>query len=362
MAVGTAPTVLSTRPPGDILVGARSEPVRDELVRLAAAAHVDPVVSDDPVSLRRWWPSAGLVLLDEDGARQLGCAPSRRDGVLLVTMQDGRAAYAAAVAVGAQAVVRLPDDRRHVLDAMTAALQGARRAVTAAVVPGHGGAGASVLLAAVARQAAADGLSVVAVDADPCGADLGLLLDMTDEPGLRWTDLASVQGQLPAAAVAASLPTIDGVHLLAAGPAVHPVGVDAMASVVAALGRVFDLVLVDVPRWLPASAGPALEAADQVLLVTSVDPRGLAGARRTVGRLRREAGGLHVVVRAARGTAVDEDAVERTLGAPLLCQVRDDPRIRADLARGDLRLRPTLRRAARSVLMRLATTAPVATP
>lgn len=361
MAVQIAPPALSTRPPGDVVVWARSESVRAELVRLAAAAHVDPVMPDDLVALRRWWPRAGLLLLDEDGARQMGSTPSRRDGVLLVATHDGRAAYAAAVAVGAQTVVRLPDDRRRLLDAMTAALQGVPRAVTAAVVAAHGGAGASVLLAAVARQAAAGGLSVVAVDADPLGGDLDLLLEMADEPGLRWTDLASAQGQLPAAAVAASLPSVDGVHLLAPGPVVQPVGVDAVASVVAALGRAFDLVLIDVPRWLPASVGPALDAAGHVLLATTVDPRGLASARRTVVRLRREPGAVHVVARASRGAAVDAEHVERALGAPLLCHVRDDPRTRADLERGDLRLRPALRRAARSVLARLAATAPVAT-
>lgn len=350
-----------------VLIGTRSPAARDELLRLAAAAHVEPLVVTDPAAARRWWAEAGMVVVDEAYAASLSPPPSRRSAVALVARDHDAAAYRQALAVGAEHVATLPDGSAWIGEAMAAAGDGCQRGLTVSVVGCRGGAGTSVLVAGLARQAGSDGLTAVAVDADPTGADLDLVLDMVDEPGLRWGDLATAAGRIPAAPLAASLPQRDGVCLLAPGhdlaaepPArPGPISEECVGSVVAALGSVFDLVLVDVPRWLPDLARPALRAADVVLLVTSADPRGAAAAQRLAASLRRDGADLRLVVQTGPGTAADADEVARMLDVPLVAAVRDDSRVRADGARGDLVMRATLRRAARSILEALAAAAPV---
>lgn len=267
----------SSTPGPVVLLGAADGLLLDDMLRLAAAAHVEPVLAHDVSSIQRWWSQADLIVVGADLARALVRPPVRRDRVLLVDRYDDRAALnETAVALGAEHVVVLPDDQAWLVDQVAAAGEGRPTGVVLPVVGCRGGAGASTLVAALARQAVDVGLSCVVVDADPTGADLDVLLDMADEPGLRWPDLVVSGGRLPAEPLAAALPRRAGVAVLCAGmPADVPLlagtrasqgssGAPApsswlpdggLAPAVDALARAFDLVVLDVPRWLPGSAG-----------------------------------------------------------------------------------------------------------
>ena len=65
------------------------------------------------------------------------------------------------------------------------------------------------------------GITALAVDADPWGGGLDLLLGCADMPGLRWGDLALRGGHVPSDALVAALPGRAGaVAVLSAGGAV----------------------------------------------------------------------------------------------------------------------------------------------
>ena len=337
--------------PARVLVATTSEDVLDELLRLVAAARAEPLVAHDRGAARRWWPDADLVLVAADMVEALGSAPTRRDGVVLVGQgRPDAGLYESALRLGAEHVAVLPEGAAWVAERMAAAEDSRRRGVVAGVVGCRGGAGASVLTAALAMQATADGLSTVVVDADPLGADLDLLLDMTDEPGLRWGDLAGSHGRLPAAPIAQALPQRAGVSLLCGLPGPpHVPGSAVVASVLTALPRAFDLVLVDIPRWLPAH-DCCLQAASAVLLLTTDDLRGVATARRRASELTVGSTPVRLVVRAGKAAAMDPQELAERLDVPLAGVLRSDPRVAADVQRGDLLLRSSLRRTSRTLL------------
>ena len=246
-------------------------------------------------------------------------------------------------------MITLRDDEAWLVDQMGIAGDSRARAVVVAVVGARGGAGASTLCAAVGLQAVAERLPCVLVDGDPLGGDLDLLLDVADEPGLRWDDLAQASGRLPASPLAAALPRRDDLALLCAR---HRCAIPAAATgaVLGALARGFDLVLVDVGHRLPLSGNPVLAQADVVLVATTADLRGVASGRRVVADLDAHGPPVRLVVRAGRSGSADPDEVARWLGVPLAARLPHDDKVGADGDRGDLVLRPSLRRASRAVL------------
>lgn len=330
----------------------------DDLARLAAAANVEPVLAHDGADVRRWWNQAELLVLGDDLGAPLGRAAVRRDSVILVGRSGERDVLnETAVALGAEHVATLPDDEAWLVEQVAVAGEGRASGVVVPVVGCRGGAGASTLVAALARQSVDAGLRCAVVDADPLGGDLDALLDMADEPGLRWGDLDSGVGRLPAGPLAAALPQRAGVALLSSQSGFA--GGDALVAVVDALARAFDLVLLDVPRWLPGQCRAVIDVADAVLLVTTADLRGVAAAQRLCGDLDSPVRTTRLIVRTARW-ALDPDEAATVVGLPGATVFRHDRRVPADAALGGLVMRPALRRTARRLLADLADTAPAA--
>jgi len=160
------------------------------------------------------------------------------------------------------------------------------------VTGGRGGAGASVLAAALARTAAAARLRSVLVDADPLGGGSDLLLGAEDEPGLRWPDLQAARGVLDVGDLIDGLPRIDGVHVVSCDRRrAEPVPPEAMRAVIDAAIRMADLVVIDIPRALDQSATLALQACHTVLLVVPAEVQAAASAGRSAAQLRAFVGG-----------------------------------------------------------------------
>lgn len=356
-----------------VMLATASDALLDDLLRLCAAAGVTPVVAADPVMARRWWGHASLVVIGDDLAAHLAPPVARRSAVVVLARAEADPGlYRQAMSLGAEQVVTLRDDEDWLVEQMGVAGDGHARGAVVAVVGCRGGAGTSTLVAAVGRQAVAERLSCVLVDADPDGADLDLLLDMAGEAGLRWDDLAEASGRLPASPLAAALPRSDGLALLcardaatvgragkpqaglASGVEVFPAPPAATTAVLGALARGFDLVLVDVPRGLPPTASPALALADLVLVTTTADLRGVAAARRVVAGLDDHGPPLRLVVRTGRSGSADPDQVAHWVGVPVAARVPYDPKVAADGDRGELVVRTSLRRASRAVLVEVA--------
>ena len=249
-----------------------------------------------------------------------------------------------AARLGAEMAVFLPGDEAWLISRMLIAVMGPIPvgARTIGVMGGRGGAGATVLGAALARTAARSRLSVVLIDADPLGGGVDLTLGAEDVRGLRWPDLEPARGVLDTDALAHDLPVIDGVRVItwdrSRADAIPP---EAMRAVMDASIRMSDLVVVDLPRALDQSATLALQACGTVLLVVPADVQASVAAQRSAAVLRRWAHDVRLVVRGPAPGGLGPDAVARALDLPLVGWLDREPRLAATLERGEP---PALRR------------------
>jgi secretion/DNA translocation related CpaE-like protein len=233
-----------------------------------------------------------------------------------------------------------------------------RRGLVVAVIGGCGGAGASVLAAALARTAARSGPTLL-VEIDQLGGGADLLLGAEDEPGLRWPDLTSARGRLLPGSLSGALPLIDGVHVLAAarsGPVTGP-SAEAVTAVLDSAPAEYAVVVLDLPRHLDEAARAAVRVVDTGLVVVPAEVRATAAARRVVASLRPRMTDLRVVVRGPAPAGLDPTGIGTALGLPLAGLLPPEPRLRAALDRGDppgLRRRGPLARFCRELLEELA--------
>ena len=215
----TRTTGTRTGPTGSsgVLAALTDSALRDELDRVAAAVGVRVVHAGggSPVS-RKTWSAAAAVVLDQAAADRCGQAalPRRAHVSVLTATEAATATWAAAIAVGAQHVLRLPDQEGELIRELAEAAESARDdglcGEVVAVIGGCGGAGASLFAVALA-QAATDAL---VVDLDPWGGGIDLLVGGETTPGLRWPDLALRSGRLNWSAVREALPRHRGISLL----------------------------------------------------------------------------------------------------------------------------------------------------
>ena len=331
----TVPPPESARP----LVVTDDPDLLDELVRLAAAAGVELDVAQDAAGARRRWAQAPCVVVA--AAAATGCVRARlprRPGVVLLGDDlDDAGVWQAAVELGAEHVRHLPEDEAWLLTRFGDAAEGpAAEGPLLAVVGGRGGAGATVLAAAIAVTAVRLGRSALLVDGDPFGGGIDLVLGGESERGLRWPELAATRGRVPAGALAQALPRVGGLAVLscdrdAAPVEVHP---EAMSAVLAAGRRAHDLVVVDLPRRLDDLARVVLADADVLLVVVPAEVRGAAAAARVATAFAPYVRDLRVVVRGPAPAGLDGPAVAEALGLPLAGELRPEPGLALSLERG----------------------------
>lgn len=327
----------------------------EEVDRIAAAVGLRVIHGDPGAPLhRKTWLAATAVLLDDAGARD--CARRghpRRDHVSVLTAADPTAAtWAAAVAVGAQRVLRLPDQETGAIAALAEAEETSRgvdrggRIV--AVVGGCGGAGASVLAAALA-QCAADALLV---DLDPCGGGIDLLMAGGPAPGLRWTDLTLRGGRLTWTAVRDALPVMRGAVVLSAPRHCHDLEAGPVQAVLDAGRRGGATVVCDVARRMTDATEAAVAAADLVVVVSRCDVRAAAATAAftpVVTAINPTAG---LVVRGPAPGGLRAGEIAELVAVPLLAAMRADPGVDDQIDGAGLRVRRRsgLAAAARRVL------------
>ena len=166
---------------------------------------------------------------------------------------------------------------------------------TIAVSGAIGGAGASTVGYLLAAALASRSIPVALIDADAAwGSGLSGLLGEPSQNGagqgwLSWEEVSGLGEEIAAAQLAASLPRVDGVHVLtrkSAGSAViSPSGdrpgsswAETVVAAVRAAGRAFDVVVIDVGRRHDVLRALA-ETLDQHVIVTPGSPRGVLCAR-----------------------------------------------------------------------------------
>ncbi len=311
-------------PSGPLVVSADPFLV-DEVRRLAAAVGAVPQLVASPVAARQAWGRAPLVLVGADTAGALAALGlARRDGVhLLAASPVAAGVWRHALAVGAETIRSLPDDREVLAEALGACSDGAADGLLVCVTGACGGAGASVFAAALAATAAAGGRSALLVDADPWGGGADLLLGGEGAPGLRWPDLAATTGRVGAASLRGVLPVVDGLAVLSWGRD-EPVPVPAATAraVLAAARRGHDLVVADLPRGEDDAVLEALALSSLTVLVVPAQVRAVAAARARLPQLRRSTTDLRVLVRGPGPGGLDADGVADSLDLPLLSSLR----------------------------------------
>lgn len=347
----------NTTAPGGLLVTMVAETLVDDVTRCAAAAGYR-VLAVDPYTGRRAWSDADAVVLDPEAAALVVDAGwPRRAGVVVVGPAGADAElWRAAVHLGAEDAHVLPDADHAVVSALSR-LRAPRRGVglSVAVMGGHGGAGATVLAAAIAVRAAQDlDGDTLLLDLDDLGGGVDLVLGVEHSAGLRWPDLAVDSGQVVAASLHAALPrTSTGVTVLAPRRGAGTrIGADAARSVLEAARGAGGMVVADLSRRVDDVALAVLEVVDLVVVVTAATVRGCAATCEVTRRWRPVTDRMGMAVRGPAPGGLTASVVASTAGVDLLAAVRSDPRVVAGLESGTLPLgrRSSLGRAADAVL------------
>ncbi len=333
----------------------------DDVLRLAAAAGVEPLVVTSAAALRSRWAHHSLVVIGSDIAAEVsaGYVP-RRDGVVLAARGQGEATvtWSAATQLGADQVAMLPDAETWLIDRF--ATIGVRHRASAPVVGfvgGCGGAGSSSLAAAVAVAGRGRSTEVTAIDLDPLGTGLEVLLGADQPEGLSWADLANTRGRLRGDVVRASLPELVGVRVLGwANNAPQPLAAGSVGAAIDGLARSCDLVIVDFARSFGEEVAEALCRCGLVVLTCPRTTVAVASASRmlSLGQLSNQP--VEVVARGPSPSGISGEEVAETLGLPLLCDVAADPGVGRRLERGltPVGRRGGIRSASEAVLDRLA--------
>jgi secretion/DNA translocation related CpaE-like protein len=307
------------------LVVTRDGELRDELLRLCAAAAVTPDVVGDAALARRDWLVASCVLVGADCAGELTALgmPRRADVSLVAHPPETTQLWRDAVALRADRVVVVPDFEAALVDRLADTLDGNQEpARTVAVIGARGGAGASTFAAALGLTAARRGGDALLIDLDTCGGGIELIVGCESESGLRWPDVASTKGRVSADALRAALPTREGLAVLSWRQSDQAsLDHDAVRVILTAAQRGCDVVIADLPRRLDPAATVAALAADTILLVATSDVGSTAAGGRLLPSLASLCADVRLVVRRLPGAAVEPDPVASCLGVPLAATV-----------------------------------------
>lgn len=327
-----------------------SDPVLvEEIQQLAGIVGIpdeDLVVTGDAVTARDHWRESELILIAASHLAGLRGVARRRGVVVLgdpVGQDSDQSMWSQALAVGADAVLTLPQGHRELLHRLREVAEGpSRLGSLVGVVGACGGAGSSTLAVGLALCAARQGERVLVMDADPLGGGLDLLLGAEDVPGARWPDLIRTTGQLSPATLDYALPHMNGVAVLAqarglpfdageASPAVW-------SAVLQTAERGYDLVLVDIGRSaLLGPVGGDLLPTQMQALVMTVPNRisAVSGAMRLVHRLGAAAPPTHLVTRQRSGGLATGEVAD-TLGLSPLGALAEAKAVAAAGERGEL--------------------------
>lgn len=286
-----------------------------DLLRVAAAAGVEPHVVTDITTAWPHWPAAPLIIVGADLGAQLRTASlAARPGVLLVGRDASDiAVWRSGFAIGATGVLCMPADEAELASRIADAAEGpAAAACTVCVVGACGGAGASTFATALAVVASRRGMCTTLIDADPNGGDIDLLVGAEDVGGLRWSALHGTHGRIGAAALRDALPLMHGVRILSCDTG-RAIDAAAMTAVLDAVRRASDAVIVDLPRELGSAADEALTRADHVLLVVPARVRAVNAAARIAAKVAERATAARIVVRGPASASLTTEFISRHL-------------------------------------------------
>jgi pilus assembly protein CpaE len=319
------------------VVGAATDPA-------ALAREVDRLEPDAVVALPRFLASAG---------------PLGTEALLALDTDETVGSLRAAMRAGASGFFRWPDQRGELVSAAqrlrrARSRPAVRKAMTIAVIGSRGGAGVTFVSTHLAAALARDGLETTLVDADPASSEIATAIGAPRDPAPRSVvDLVPVADELGPT----HLEDVLWRHPEGFGALLGPVEPSAAERVEPGqyrgiLGRAAEgaeAVVIHAGRAVVGRLDPAVELADRILLVLTLDVLSFRGARRVLDTFVDDGGTGRpalVVNRASRGQIVPAD-VSRVFGESPLAVIPSDRAVGPAQDRG--RLLTPRSRAARAV-------------
>ncbi|MBG6184213.1 secretion/DNA translocation related CpaE-like protein [Arthrobacter sp. CAN_A214] len=292
-----------------VLVGGSQE-LHDETARVCAAAGV-PMTTTDSVQLAlKHQPSVLLVTPGSAHER----VPAGTSVILIGAAGEEDLVWSAAARSHAGRVAILPQGAGWLAEYLGRLQNPAGLGSIVGIMGSVGGAGASTLSCWLADCAGADGLAAVLVDGDPSGGGLDLAFGGERTPGVRWADLAEVQGSLNPAQLGSALPSAGHFPFLSHGPPhPEPARTPSPSSTVAVLDaarQIFNVVFIDLGA---AGYDSLLGFCDRVVLVVPARLRAVSAALAAQSRL--EPLPVHPVVGGPLAYGFDTQSIADALGA-----------------------------------------------
>lgn len=207
-----------------------------------------------------------------------------------------------------------------------------------AVVSGKGGTGKTSLCAGIASCLAADGASVLCIDADIGLRNLDIALGMSDLAPISFTDVLKGRYSLKEATPQG---TIHGLFLLTApiADAAEEVDKNAFGVLIGQAREQFDFCMIDAPAGLGIGFELAAGFADRFLAVSTPDPASMRDAACVTDML--TAMNKHeirlivnrITPKLFRQMCLTVDDVMDGVGLPLIGIVPEDPNVMISSAR-----------------------------
>lgn len=276
------------------------------------------------------------LLVGLEGGALIALAPRETTGGLRAAIRAGARGFY--VWPGEREALGRDMTRIHPVEATEPAEDG----TVVAVLGARGGAGATFLATNLAAALVRRGAPTVLADLDPLYGDVTPALGISRDAVLpSITELAPVSRELTTEHLDRVLhPHPAGFRVLLAPPRPAESGLDpgGLTGVVGALRARFGAVVLHLPRVVDEPVLSAVELADDVLVVVTLDVLGIRAAGRLLDHLRSRGLGraLRLVVnKAGRGEVVPEDA-ELVLDTPLACVIGSDSFVQRAQDRGEL--------------------------
>lgn len=319
-----------------LLVSANSQLV-DHVCRLAEAGGLGVDLAHTPQAAREQWDSRALVLIGDDLCEQLTELPKRRDVSVLLwqplkNLDTPTAVWQAALALGAEQVVALPEADQWLAELLTQIEEPVSTAGRLLAVTGVcGGAGASTLAMGLAAAIHKGGRSVLLIDGDVDGAGIDLLLGAENQGGTRWPELAELTGRLSSGSLLPTLPVSCGIAFVSSSrSSLAAPTTQAWSSLLNFGARNFDRVVIDVPRHLAVTADDwwPTDVACELWCVVPTRIRPIAAAAMNCERWESSWSQVQIIARQSEH-GVGAGDLERALGRTVLGTVPHDSAVAA---------------------------------
>ena len=343
--------------PTRVVLALDAPDVSDEIVHAldrSGGAHVVATAADGrqlAEAVRQLEPD--LVLAEP---RLAGGVPGATPRITIAS-RESVAGLRSAIEAGASGFFVWPAERDELLERVqrSASAQAPydRRALVVAVHASRGGAGCTFLATHLARALVVSGSTCALLDVDPDGDDVATALGLAEDADEVHTiaDVAGVAEELtPESLAEATWRHPDGFHVvIAPRQGQEPVASPRVLDAIGIAAATWDAVVLHTARGLDDVTRGALDVADVVLELVTLDIASLRGTTRTMARLGvalDEPRWRIVVNRAARAEIVPGD-VQRVFGRPAQAVVPADAAVPRAQDRG--LLAPGRSRAVRAV-------------